>query len=730
MAQTTVSTTTNSNSNFLINYTNRDFQRLRNDLIDYIRTRHSDKFSYFNDASPDMMYLEMLSYTGDTLNYSSDKAFNEAFRESAQSRESLIRHAVDLGFYNYGAKPSTMQALVTISIPPVPNTNGSALILDPKYLVSLTPGTKIQAGNGTYFECLDEINFSDPTNRKVIPNYDTNNQLVDYTVQKTSVFIAGETKVKRFYVSTSNVKPFLEVLIDDVEVTEIIGVVDVPGNVYDVPDDSLFRDLDVSYVEVENLAQDKIFVEINPLPQDIQSLVNIYTDMTIHYGDYVNKPKRFIVRRDVNSNVTLTFGSTLIDYSNWNQLINTINIQDLTNFSLNQILNNMSLGEVPPVNSTLFIKYRSGAGSKTNVLANQTISVIEKQFVTASTAANLKILESVRNSLKIASNSPAVGGTDDMGNEDLRQSTGKIFSANDRAVTYEDVKSLIQKMPVRFGQPYRISYEEIKPGILSYSQIKGFLDKNLEELLNLETSIEREQKVQEIQTYINSLPDQVQSITSSGTNITLSENSTNLLNNAPSFWIGEKCRLHILGVDENTSPVTIYKDTNGIWQYPNELLKLNIRNWLREKRIIGDWIDIVDARVVNFQINFTILADKKNKQKVLVDCLTRLRDYFNITNWQINQPIFISNIITVLQEIDGVINVVDLKFYNIFDRDIETGRDYSPKEIGTYRNNKPVPLNTYNNKFEMNSVNSVILSYPDTFLSIKYPDSDIVGNAL
>lgn len=723
--------TLNTTQKLLVNYFNRDFNRLREDLINYARTYHPDKFAYLNDASPDVMYMELLAYIGDSLNFQLDRSFNEAFKNTAQSRESLIRIAQDLEFNNYFPKPATEQVTVSITVPPVPNENGSALTPDPNYLVTLFPGLKVQASNGTYFECLEEINFGDATRRRIIPNLDGNNQLIDYTIEKTTVISAGETKVQRFYVSSENVKPFLEILLTDTEVTEVIGVVAVQGNTYDVPDDSAFRDVNTAYVEVDNLAQSEIFVDINPLPQQAQSLVNLYTDMTIHYGEWINKPKRFIVRRDKDNNTTLTFGSTLIDFDYWNEIISNFDVRDIANFSLNQILNNMALGEVPPINSTLFIKYRNGAGTKTSSVINQELTIIERQFSTAPTTANLSVLETVRSSLKVTALTPAVGGVDAMTNEEIRQSVGKVFATNDRAVTYEDVKALIQKMPARFGQPYRIGYEEIKPQLMNYSQVQGFLDQTLAELLTLETNIEREQKVQEIKFFIDSLPDMLANIPSTtNTGTTLGTQSEQNLTNAPSLWIGEKCRLYVMGISEDNHPVTIYKDENGVWKYPNQLLKLNIRNWLREKRIIGDWIDIVDASVVNFQVKFKILADKKNKQKVLVDCLTKLRDYFDISNWQINQPIFVANVITVLQEIEGVINVIDLKFYNVFGKDLETGKEYSPIEIGRYKNNNPIPVNSFSNKFEMNKIDNIIVSYPSTFLSVKYPDIDLQGEAV
>src|SRR6185369_4198785 len=153
-----------------INYLSRDFSSFRQDLINYAQTRHSDLFAYLNDASPDVFYIELLSYLGDTLSYSTDKAFNEAYRESAQNKESLIRGANDLGFYNYFPKPSNTQATISITIPGVPTSDGSAMMPDPNYLIAISSGLQVQSSNGVIFECLDEINFSDTNLRTVIPN--------------------------------------------------------------------------------------------------------------------------------------------------------------------------------------------------------------------------------------------------------------------------------------------------------------------------------------------------------------------------------------------------------------------------------------------------------------------------------------------------------------------------------------------------------------------------------
>ena len=711
----------------LINYNSRDFSALRQDLMTYAKNYHSDIFTYLNDASPDMLFLEMLAYIGDNLNYQTDKAFNEAFRDSAQSIDSLINIANDLGFYDYYPKPSITQAVVSINVPAVPNSDGSSMIPDQNYMIGIYSGFQCQSSNGSVFECLDEINFGSSDLRTIIPNYDSNNNLINFTVNKAITLYAGTTKVQRYYVGSNNAQPFLEVFIDDPTVTQVIGVVPVIGNTYAVPDDSAFRDLNNIYLQVEHLAQSDVFIPMSPFPPQIEKLVNQYTDMSIQYGQWVNFPKRFIVRRDSSNRTKLVFGSTLLNYSTFSKLIGSTDVTSSGDFTTDQVLNNFALGQVPDINTTLFIQYRSGSGISTNALNNQITNIISKNFFTPSQTVDYTTLDMVRSSLAITSNIPAIGGTDAMSTEEIRNSIGGIFSANDRAVTYSDVQNLINKMPPEFGSPFRISYEEIKPKVLNYNQVNNYVSSQLDTLLTLTTNTDRATQIASMKDFLNNLPTETAQITQSGQVFDIATSSNQILTNTSSLWIGERCRLYVLGIDQDSQPTSLFQDSNGIWQSANSIMKQNIKNWLVTKRIIGDWIDIMDAFVVDFQIEFTIMADSKNKQKVLVDCLTALRSYFSVYNWQINQPIFIANVATILQQIDGVMNVVSLNFWNIFDVDIESGKQHSPAQYGRYFNNTTTSYNSYNNKFLMGTVDNVIQSQPHVFLNLRYPDVDIKG---
>jgi hypothetical protein len=102
-------------------------------------------------------------------------------------------------------------------------------------------------------------------------------------------------------------------------------------------------------------------------------------------------------------------------------------------------------------------------------------------------------------------------------------------------------------------------------------------------------------------------------------------------------------------------------------------LKNNLVTYMNQYRMVTDAINIKDAYYINIGINFdiVILSGYSNKE-VLTNCVAVLQNYFNIDNWQINQPIILSDITSKLLQVLGVQSVVKLEIVN------KQGGDYSP----------------------------------------------------
>jgi hypothetical protein len=101
-------------------------------------------------------------------------------------------------------------------------------------------------------------------------------------------------------------------------------------------------------------------------------------------------------------------------------------------------------------------------------------------------------------------------------------------------------------------------------------------------------------------------------------------------------------------------------------------LKSNLVTYMDQYRMVTDAINIKDAFYINIGINFdiTVLSGYSNKD-VLTNCISSLQSHFNIDNWQINQPITLSDIQSKLLQVRGVQSVVKLEVIN------KQGGDYS-----------------------------------------------------
>jgi hypothetical protein len=121
--------------------------------------------------------------------------------------------------------------------------------------------------------------------------------------------------------------------------------------------------------------------------------------------------------------------------------------------------------------------------------------------------------------------------------------------------------------------------------------------------------------------------------------------------------------LYVLGFDRNRNLTSL-----------NEAIKTNLKNYLNYYRILTDAVNIIDAFIINIGIEFEItVATNYNSNEVLLECIGELRTYFDVDNWQINQPIVMSDIMNILGKVRGVNSVVDVEFKNLYD----TASNYS-----------------------------------------------------
>ena len=159
--------------------------------------------------------------------------------------------------------------------------------------------------------------------------------------------------------------------------------------------------------------------------------------------------------------------------------------------------------------------------------------------------------------------------------------------------------------------------------------------------------------------------------------------------------------MYILSYDENKKLIP-----------PNELVLHNLTTYLTNYRMLTDGINISNAFVINIGVFFEIgVFQNFNKKEVLINAIQKVQEHFDISSWQISQPIEIGNVELLISQVGGVKSVSNLQFVNLT---ISDG-DYSENEYD----------------IAGATINKVIYPSMDpSIFELKYPSRDIVGRVV
>jgi hypothetical protein len=154
--------------------------------------------------------------------------------------------------------------------------------------------------------------------------------------------------------------------------------------------------------------------------------------------------------------------------------------------------------------------------------------------------------------------------------------------------------------------------------------------------------------------------------------------------------------LFVLSLDENQNLTTT-----------PTIVKSNIRNWLLDYKMVNDTIDIIDGKIINVAVSYTVVSDMKfSKFEILQKCNSEVEVYMNQFK-DFGEPLYISDLYKVLNSVQGVI---DTKKVSIILRE---GGNYSP---GFY----DIGNNTVDGRY--------VVCPSDSVFELKYPQTDIIGS--
>jgi hypothetical protein len=153
-------------------------------------------------------------------------------------------------------------------------------------------------------------------------------------------------------------------------------------------------------------------------------------------------------------------------------------------------------------------------------------------------------------------------------------------------------------------------------------------------------------------------------------------------------------------------------DANGNFVHANRALKENLRQYLRQYRLLTDAVQIKDPFIINIGINYDLVTRPSyNSYDVLLKCNQRLIELMDNQRMEIGAPINIATIMVELDKIEGVQSVQNIEIENLYDSNLGySGNLYSIKEAT--RNGIVYP------------------SMDPCVFEVKYPKNDIKGRVI
>ena len=466
-----------------ISYLNRTFDDYKNALKDFSKKYYPDMATDYSDASVGSWLIDINADVADNLSYHIDRVYQETNIDSAQEPSSVMNIARNNGVKVPGPKGAMAEVRFTCQVPV-----GSDGSYAKEYLPVIKRGTMVNSSSQV-FEVMYDVNFAEQydefmrSDRTIEPVMDANGNITKYSITKLAVVTAGETRVYKKSIKTSDVKPFMEIVIPVEGVMNVESILMKDGDALtSYPSYGEFYSYSedvceglVRFFEVDSLAEqfrwgetlnDNNCPEIHAYGYYNSSNNTVYPTCQVTRGEWKPVRRKFITEYTDNGYLKVIFGGGLSSASDYAEVDE---MSPLSKYLITRTIRNNSLGELPNPGTTIFILYRAGGGSASNV-AQGAISSISRLMTNFPMGAksNEATKSAVRNSITVVNTTPSVSGKDMPTVQEMKYLIKYNKGAQNRCVTTKDYIDRVLMMPPKYGTPFRVGCAEDNNKIMLY----------------------------------------------------------------------------------------------------------------------------------------------------------------------------------------------------------------------------------------------------------------------
>ena len=659
-----------------IKYTERDFESIKQELIEFSKKYYPELSDNFNDSSVGSWIIDLVASVGDNLNYHLDRVYQETDINSANSKSAMLNIARTQGIKVPGRKNSLCEVELTCELT-VGNDRG------PNWNVAPLIKRGSVVGNNTYqFELLEDVNFAEQfndeglSNRTFVPKRNNNGNIEKYIVTKTALVGGGTSKVYKKVISDEELTPFMEVILPEKGISNIESIIfKESGNLsFDPQTFEYFIDAEefkvsgcdiktYRYFEVDSLCDQYRFGKVVNMNDDglVEDVTHpyVFTNVTettedgasskrtsrYYQGKWQSITQKFITEYTDNGYLKIIFGPA------------TENVhipEGVTSYGaayMSKVINNDMMGVLPKAGWTMFVRYRTGGGASTNLAPGAINSVMRLNVHFPDKGDSVADLQGqIIKSIKVYNRVPSLGGKDEPSAAELRYLLKYAIAAQERCVTIKDYKAKLMSIPAQYGCPFRCNVAED--------------------------------------------------------------------NNKVSMSV-----LHL----NNDGKLTTY--------LPQPMAE-NIVEYLSHYKNLTDYIEVRSGRIYNLGFIIDIFVDKSyTTADVVASVINKVKEYMDINAHEMGEDIFIGDLEREINAMDGVISLINLEVHNVYDGihshdkcPLPSTDDnpwcYNPTD-------NPTVSEEWNGegskhfKIDLNAIDHVLYSDIDSQFEVKYPENDI-----
>lgn len=663
-----------------LSYLNRNFDDYRQSIIDITRQYYPDVFENLNDASVGAWLIDILSDIGDNLNYHIDRNVQETYLDSSKEFTSIQNIARTNGLRIPYKKAALVEIELSCRLPLYQqgSEGDGDMMADETYCPYVKRGTLFSNGTTT-FELVHNVDFKEQFNedglsdRQIVPNRDSNGTIISYTYKKLAIASASQTRVMKKIVSSNEITPFMEVMINDSNVLGVDSIIVKDGtNINTDPqfneffiDEETYNDNSGKpvdrFFEVDNLIDQYRFgyviedgengkynpewseEEVAEIKDEQGAVIDTVVLRKIAKGKWKRLKNKFITEYTDDWKLKVIFGAGIRnEYGDIPQ-----DAKKFTQYQMSRMLANDYMGVLPKSESTMYILYRIGGGEISNIAAGTLTNIISLNIEIEGNPKDSLCSEKIRDvrkSMAVTNTTPSYGGKNEPTTEEIRYMIKYNVSSQNRCVTLKDYISRISKIPAKFGCPFR------------------------------HNAIEENNKIV----------------------------------------------IYTLGLDYE----------GHLTNFLSETVANNIKNYLSQYRMINDFVEIKSGKIINLAFRLTVYIDKSyDKSEVTKRIIDLVYDYMDIRKHLMGDDIFVGDLEKEISKLDGVINLVKMRIFNKVGEGYSTDR--STQQLVNVSDCDFEELDAYDrqiqnqNEINLEKSDYMLFSEADSMFEIKYKNRDI-----